>query len=68
MKRGDQDVRVWSVTWYPVASDVTDWHNALQSAQLAGDLVKAVAALGLHQYDISFCERILKEYGSQFVG
>jgi hypothetical protein len=67
LKHGDQDVRVWNVHWYPVASDGTDWHNALQSAQLAGDLATSVADLSLHQYDINFCERILKEYGSKFV-
>jgi hypothetical protein len=75
LKHGDQDVRVWNVHWYPVASDGTDWHNALEAAQLMGGFVSEsvgllatrVADLSLHQYDISFCERILKEYGSKFV-
>ena len=30
-------------------------------------MAKRVADLSLHQYDLSFCERILKTYGSKFV-
>lgn len=60
--------RVWSVSWDSAASDGTDWHNALQSAQLAGHKAKKLADLSLHQYDMSFCERLLKEHGSRFLG
>ena len=60
--------RVWSVSWDSAASDGTDWHNALQSAQLAGHKAKKLADLSLNQYDMSFCERLLKEHGSRFLG
>jgi hypothetical protein len=74
VKRGDQDIRAWSVIWYPVASDgkypvASDGTpTTLQQVQLGGRLADRVAALSLHQYDLSFCDRILKEYGSRFVG
>jgi hypothetical protein len=29
---------------------------------------KKLADLSLHQYDMSFCERLLKEHGSRFLG
>ena len=60
--------RVWSVGWDSVASDGTDWHNALQPVQLAGHKAKKLADLTLHQYDMSFCDRLLKEHGCRFVG
>ena len=60
--------REWSVGWYSVATDGTDWHDALQQVQLAGHIAKRLADLSLHQYDMDFCERLLKEYGPRFVG
>jgi hypothetical protein len=68
VKHGSRVVRELSVSWYTVVTDGTNSHNALQPAQLSGHLAKRVADLSLHQYDLSFCERILKNYGSRFVG
>lgn len=66
-KLADKEVRAWSVLWYPLASDGTDWHNALKQSQLSGPIAKKVATLSLHHFDISFCERILREHSSKFV-
>jgi hypothetical protein len=60
--------RQWSVGWDSVATDGTDWHDALQQVQLAGKIAKRVADLGLHRFDMAFCERILKEYSHRLVG
>jgi hypothetical protein len=60
--------RVWSVSWDSVASDGTDWHNALEAVQLAGPKAKRIADLSLHQYDMGFCERLLTEHASKFGG
>ena len=60
-------LRQWFVGWYSVATDGTDWHDALQQVQLAGNIAKRVADLGLHRFDMDFCGRILKEYGSRLV-
>ena len=67
IKRGDKDVRVWTNIWYYVASDGTDLHNALRPGYLTGPIAARVAALSLHHFDISFCQRILKEYHLKFV-
>jgi hypothetical protein len=67
VKRGDKDVRVWTAIWYDVASDGTDWHNALRTGYLTGPIAARVAALSLHHFDISFCQRILTEYQLKFV-
>ena len=66
-KRGDKVVRVWTNIWYDVASDGTDWHDALRTGYLTGPIAARVAALSLHHFDISFCQRILKEYQLKFV-
>jgi hypothetical protein len=60
--------RVWSVSWDSVASDGTDWHNALEAVPLAGPKAKRIADLSLHQYDMGFCERLLTEHASKFGG
>jgi len=60
--------RQWSIGWYSVATDGTDWHGALQGVQLAGHIAKRVADLSLHQYDMDFCARLLKENGARLVG
>jgi hypothetical protein len=44
-----------------VASDGTDLHNALRAGSLTGPIAADVARLSLHHFDISFCQRILKE-------
>jgi hypothetical protein len=67
IKRGDKDVRVWTNIWYPLASDGTGWHNALRTGYLTGPIAAHVAALSLHHFDISFCQRIMKEYHLKFV-
>ena len=67
VKHGSRVVRKLSVIWYSVATDGTNPQNALQPVHLAGHLAKCVADLSLHQYDLSFCERILKTYSSKFV-
>ena len=66
-EHGSRVVRKLSVIWYSVATDGTNPQNALQPVHLAGHLAKRVADLSLHQYDLSFCERILTTYGSKFV-
>ena len=60
--------RVWSVSWDSAASDGTDWHDGLQSGQLAGHKAKKLADLSLHQYDMSFCARLLGEHTSRLGG
>ena len=60
VRQGDKDVRAWSTIWYSVASDGTDWHDALKQAQLSCPVARRVEALGLHHFDISFCRRILE--------
>jgi hypothetical protein len=68
LKRGDKDVRVWTTIWYSLAPDGTDWwHNALRTGYLTGPIAAHVGELSLHHFDISFCERILKEYQLKFV-
>jgi hypothetical protein len=68
VKRGDKDVRVWTYIWYSLAPDGKDWwHNALRTGYLTGPIAADVAAKSLHHFDISFCERILKEYQLKFV-
>jgi hypothetical protein len=67
VKRGNEDVRAWSTIWYSVASDGTEWHNGLTQVHLTGRIAERVAALSLHHYDMSFCERILKEHHPKFV-
>ena len=67
VKHGSRVVRKLSVIWYSVATDGTNPQNALQPVHLAGHLAKRVADLSLHQYDMSFCERLLKEHGSRFL-
>jgi hypothetical protein len=65
---GDKDVRVWTTIWYSLAADGTDWwHNALRTGYLTGPTAARVGALSLHHFDISFCQRILKEYQLKFV-
>jgi hypothetical protein len=67
IKRNDEDYMVRSVLWYPVVSkDIDPTNNFPNQVQLAGKLAKHVADLSLHHFDISFCRRILKEYGSRF--
>ena len=66
-KRGDKVVRVWTNVWYPLVSDGTGLHNALRPGYLTGPIAARVAALSLHHFDISFCQRILKEYHLKFV-
>lgn len=61
-------LRQWSVDWYSVATDGTDWHDALQQVKVAGHTAKRVADLGLHRSDMDFCARILREYGPRLVG
>ena len=58
--------RKWSVGWASVASDGTEWHSGLRQGQLAGHKATQVADLSLHQYDMGFCERLLKEHGARF--
>jgi hypothetical protein len=66
IKRNDEDYMVRSVIWYPVASkDIDPNNNFPNQVQLAGELAKHAADLSLHHYDISFCGRVLKEYGSR---
>jgi hypothetical protein len=60
--------REWSVGWCSVASDGTDRNDALQQAQVVGRTAKRIADLSLHQFDMGFCERLLKEHGPKFVG
>jgi hypothetical protein len=60
--------REWSVGWCSVASDGTDRNDALQHAQVVGPTAKRIADLSLHQFDMGFCERLLKEHGPKFVG
>jgi hypothetical protein len=68
VKRGDKDVRVWTAIWYSLAPDGKDWwHSALRTGYLTTPIAAHVAALSLHHFDISFCERILKEYQLKFV-
>jgi hypothetical protein len=68
LKRGDIDVRVWTTIWYSLAPDGTDWwHNALRTGYLTGPIAAHVGELNLHHFDISFSERILKEYQIKFV-
>jgi hypothetical protein len=67
VKRGDKVVRVFTAICYDVASDGTDLHNALRAGSLTGPIAAHVAALSLHHFDISFCQRILKEYHLKFV-
>jgi hypothetical protein len=68
VKRGDKDVRVWTAIWYSLAPDGTDWwHSALRTGYLTTPIAARVAALSLHHFDISFYERILKEYQLKFV-
>jgi hypothetical protein len=67
VKRGDKDVRSWSTIWYSLASDGTGWHNGLHTGYLTGPIAARVAALSLHHFDISFCQRILKEHQLKFV-
>jgi hypothetical protein len=67
VKQGDKDVRAWSTFWYSIASDGTDWHDALKQAQLTGPIAQRVAALSLHHFDISFCDRLLEEHRPKFV-
>ena len=67
VKQGDKDIRAWSTLWYSLASDGTDWHDALNQAQLSGPIARRVEALSLHHFDISFCERILEEHHAKFV-
>ena len=67
VKRGDKVVRVFTAICYDVASDGTDLHNALRAGSLTGPIAADVARLSLHHFDISFCQRILKEYHLKFV-
>jgi hypothetical protein len=67
VKQGDKDVRAWSTIWYSLASDGTDWHDALKPGQLSGPIAQRVEALSLHHFDFSFCERILDEHHAKFV-
>jgi hypothetical protein len=67
VKQGDKDVRAWSTFWYSIASDGTDWHDALKQAQLTGHKARRVAALSLDHFDISFCDRLLEEHHHKFV-
>jgi hypothetical protein len=67
VKQGDNDVLAWSTIWYSLASDGTDWHDALKQAQLSGPIAQHVEALSLHHFDISFCERILDVHHAKFV-
>ena len=67
VRQGDKDVRAWSTIWYSLASDGTDWHDALKQAQLSGPIARRVEALGLHHFDISFCRRILEEHHAKFL-
>lgn len=67
IRRGHNEVRVWNVIWYLLASDGTDWSNTFQTGYLTGPVAQRVAALSLHHFDISFCERILNEHHSKFV-
>lgn len=67
VKHGDAVYRVWSTIWYSVASDGTAWHDALHTGYLTGPAASNVAALSLHHFDMSFCERVLKEHRDKFV-
>ena len=60
--------RTWSVSWDSAASDGTQWHAGLRSGQLEGHKARSLADLSLHRHDISFCDRLLKEYAPSFRG
>src|SRR3954452_17707305 len=67
VKQDDKDVRAWSTIWYSLASDGTDWHDALKQAHLTGYIARRVEALALHHFDICFCGRIIEEHHPKFV-
>jgi hypothetical protein len=66
VKRGDKEVRAWSVIWYSLVSDGVAADDG-RAAHLWGPIAARVASLSLHHFDISFCERVLKEHHPKFV-